>query len=315
MGLKLTNLWMTAAWREAQRVGATRTDVDHLYLGLLAIGGSAARMLGRRGVTLTSARRRVTEAMDADLATLGIDASAVRTPPPPPLHAMETRPDLPLTPRAEALAAKAMKGADTFALLKALMEEPSGVARRLVHADGVTPQDLAPELRQGAEDPLSPETVDPDPALLPGRTRAQRIQQFLAVPAEQAADRLADPASLAWWAYDPAKSEVSADGERVTHSQAGRKLSLRLHQTRRTEGDVHVVTWIHEALDGRYAGEPLTYDRFEFRPAPGGCELTRTSGRRTFGVLGGLLAPIIDRMSGLGMVYSTAAIAYGVSGP
>lgn len=312
MGLKLVNLWMTAAWREAQRAGAPETDIDHLYLGLIAIGGSAARLLGRHGISLESARRRVAESQDADLASLGIDASGVRPPRVPPLQAMISR-TLPTTKPAEALLTRALKGSDTYDLLKTLLEEPSGVTRRLVHADGVTPQDLAPGLREGAEDPFSPETVDADPALLSAPARAQRLTRFLPVPAARAAEALSESDSLSWWAYDPEKSQVSADGERVTHRHGQKTMTLRLHHTRHQVDDTHVVTWLQEALDGPHAGQVLLYDRFEFSPAPGGCVMTRTAGRRSFGILGRLLAPVNDRLSGLGMLYSTTVIGYGVS--
>ena len=77
MKLSLANLWTTAAYREALRTRAPELDLDHLYLGLLAFGGSAARVLGHHGITLRSARQRVADAAASDLARLGIDASDV----------------------------------------------------------------------------------------------------------------------------------------------------------------------------------------------------------------------------------------------
>ena len=40
--------------RVAARVGVREVDTEHLYLGLLALGGAAARLLGSHGVTLAA---------------------------------------------------------------------------------------------------------------------------------------------------------------------------------------------------------------------------------------------------------------------
>jgi hypothetical protein len=42
MKLTVTQAWLNASAHEAGRVGAAAIDVDHLYLGLLGIGGAAA---------------------------------------------------------------------------------------------------------------------------------------------------------------------------------------------------------------------------------------------------------------------------------
>ena len=82
MSMLLVSRWTGAAHLEAARTRTTEIDVDHLYLGLLAVGGQAARILGRHGVSLTSARRRVRESLTDDLSALGLDAATDILPPP-----------------------------------------------------------------------------------------------------------------------------------------------------------------------------------------------------------------------------------------
>ena len=312
MSLTLTALWAHAAWREAARVRATEVDLDHLYLGLLSIGGSAGRVLGRHGISLSSARARAREAMDADLASLGLPDATATLPPPRPLHELGEG-DWKVTPRARALIDQAGRAPDTFAILVALMQEPSGTVRRLVAADGVVPQDLVPELKAGSDEAYSAEQVPVVPGLLPEPAHAFRIGTFVSSPPELVADTLADPTFLRVWAYDPDKTTVSADGRRNQLRKGSKSLTVSLACTREREGDAEVITWVTTAEDSAHAGQPITYDRFEVRPAPGGADVTRTSGRRTFGLLGRLIRPVVDRMSTWGLLHTMAATAFGIA--
>lgn len=303
---RLLTLWTTAAWRESTRVGAETVDLAHLYLGLIAIGGSAARLLGRHGITLASARARVHEAGGVGPA----GRAGVRLPPPLPLMEVGD-PRWTASPAADDLVRRT-RAADTYGLLVTLLKEPSGTVRRLVHADAVTPQELVPALKEGADDPYAAEPVPVDTALLAAPAGAQRVRHFMSAPAALVADALADPALLAVWAYDPARASVSG-GETITHLRGGTAMTLRAHHTRRREGDAEVITWIHELLDAPQGGGPLLYDRFDVHPAPGGCEVVRTSGRRRLGLLGRLMAPLNDSFAGWGMRHGTQAIALAVA--
>ncbi len=309
MSMQLTTLWTNAAWREAARVRAPEVDIEHLYLGLIAVGGAAAALLGRHGVTLASARQRMREAQAEDLASLGIDVADL----PSPIHFLQLGdPAWKSTARADALI-KTAKTTDTYQLLVALLQEPSGTVRRLVHADGVVPQSLVPELKEGADDPYAPEKVKLDATLLPPPGRAYRLRRFVSAPADFVADALADPSTLALWAYDPTASQVSDGGLRNRLEKGGKSLTVRLACTRTTEGDAHVLTWVQTAEDTRHAGQPLTYDRFEVHPVPGGSEIVRTSGRRTFGVIGWAMAPVHDLFGSWGMLHTMQAIAFGIA--
>lgn len=311
MSLKMTTLWANASWRESARARAAEVDLDHLYLGLLALGGSAARLLGQHGITLASARQRAREALADDLAALGLPEATA--PPPITLRNLGDA-GFDLTPRAKVVADKAMKAPDTYGVLVALLQEESGTVRRLVHADGVTPQDLVPELKQGADDAYSAEKVPVESGLLTEPAHASQLSTFISVPPSAVAGVLADPDALHLWAIDPQRSTVRDDGETVEHIRGGSKtITLRYHHKRQRTDDAEIVTWIAEILDGPHAGESLMYERFEVRPAPGGTNLTRISGRRRFGLLGRIMAPLWDSFSDWGMVHSTQVIAFGVA--
>lgn len=309
MSMMLASRWTSAAYLEAARVRTPEIDIDHLYLGLLAVGGQAARLLGRHGVSLASARRRVQETLTDDLAALG-----VHTPLPSPKAAIEIgNPEWRATPRAHELVKDTPLKEGTYPVLTSLITEPSGTVRRLLTADGVDPDALLTELAARTPEQDSAERVPSDPGLLPAPARARRIGYYLSADPGLVADTLADTTVLALWAYDPEKSEVSDDGETVRHGRGRKTLTVRVHSTRRQEDDRDVVTWIHEMVDGPHAGQPLRYDRFEVRPAPGGAELLHTAGTRTFGTLGGLFAPLTDWFNTWGMMHGAQRIGLEVA--
>ncbi len=312
MTMLLTSRWAGAAQLEAARTRAAEIDIDHLYLGLLAVGGQAARILGRHGVSLTTARRRVRELLASDLDTLGLAAAESVLPPPRAARDIDIA-DWRATDRAYQLVNQAPLRDGTAAALGALIEEPSGVVRRLLASDGVDPDGLLTELAKGTPEPAAVERVDADPTVLPPPSSANRIRHYLSASPQLTADALADPALLAVWAYDPKRSEVSADGETVRHSRGRKDLTLRMHHVRRAEGASDVVIWIHEMVDGRHAGQPLRYDRFEIVPATGGTELVHTAGQRSFGVLGRIAGPASARFAGLGMLYAAHRIGMEIA--
>lgn len=312
MSMLLVSRWTGAAHLEAARTRTTKIDVDHLYLGLLAVGGQAARILGRHAVSLGSARRRVRESLADDLGALGLDASADVLPPPKAARELDFA-DWRATGRAHDLVNRTKPREGTCAALATLIAEPSGVVRRLLVADGVDPDALTAELAAATDEPDAIERVNADPELLPPPAQARRVRHYLSSPPDEVADALADPALLAAWAFDPQQSEADASGETIRHTRGRKTMTLRAHHTRRREGEADVVTWIHEMVDGPHAGQPLRYDRFAILPAPGGAELVHTAGQRSFGLLGRLAAPLSGWFSGLGMAYGAQRIGLEVA--
>lgn len=308
MSLRLVALWSQASWREAARVRADEIDLEHLYLGLIALGGSAARLLGRHGISLASARRRVHERQGEGA---GDDPGAAAL---SPLTIRELgEGSWKATARADALMTAAAKAPDTFGILVVLLQEPTGAVRQLVGADGVLPQSLVPELKQGADDQYTTERVPVDTAILPAPARAHSVHFFVSAPPALVADVLADPATLALWAIDPAKSELADGGETVRHRRGDKTITLRYHHKRTMADGVEMVTWIAEMLDPPHAGEALMYDTFTCTPAPGGTELVRTEGRRRFGVMGQLFAPLWDSFANWGMVHGMVGLSFGIA--
>lgn len=312
MSMLLVSRWTGAAHLEAARTRTTEIDVDHLYLGLLAVGGQAARILGRHGVSLTSARRRVRESLTDDLSALGLDAAVDVVPPPKAARELDFA-DWRATGRAHDLVNHVKLREGTCAALAALIAEPSGVVRRLLIADGVDPDEMTAELGTTADEPDAIERAEVDRALLPPPAWARRIRHYLSSPPEEVANAIADPALLAAWAYDPRKSEADDSGQTIRHTAGRRTMTVRAHHTRRREGEADVVTWIQELADGPHAGRPLRYDRFATLPAPGGTELVHTGGQHSFGLLGRLAAPMSGWFSGLGMAYGAQRIGLEVA--
>lgn len=311
MNITLALLWANASWREAARVGVREVDTEHLYLGLLALGGAAARLLGSHGVTLASARERVRDAQAADLRSLGIDPDPLLL---PPRQLREIgHPDLVFTPAARRIVDA--RHPDTYACLVELLKQ-ADAPRRLLAADGVLPNDLVAELKEGSDDALAAETVPPTPGLLPPPAQAQRVGRFVSTPPGRLADLLADPQSLAWWAYDPDGVEVFDGGEQVRLHKRSASFTIRFHLTRRahgTGGDAHTVTWLQEMTDGPNAGEPLRSDTFTMTAAPGGCELVHTCETRSFGALGRVIAPVTRALTGRGLTFTVTTIAYAAA--
>jgi len=64
-----------AAMEEASRLGLREADIEHLFLALVIDDQSAGRALRSMGIDLDAARRAVEEQHDAQLASLGIEAS------------------------------------------------------------------------------------------------------------------------------------------------------------------------------------------------------------------------------------------------
>lgn len=312
MKFTLTSAWLAASWRESQRLRQDAMDVDHQYLGLLGIGGAAARLLGEHGITLASARNHVRDALTQDLSSLGITELTL----PAPLPFLETGTGrFAETARAKVITDASAASPDTFALLVALLQEPSGLVRRLVHADGVLPQDLVGALRAGSTDPFRAETTRATGGILPAPAFARRITTYVPVPRDQAVDALARPQTLRYVSMF-ADADVTADGLSASVRQGSREAAVGAELlASEPHADHHTtLTWRLRALDGRHAGQAFQYHRFTMRDAPGGAELDHEHGFHTFGLLGRLVEPLTRPLAeGFGMQHSRYALAAYVS--
>ncbi|MFV0452200.1 MAG: Clp protease N-terminal domain-containing protein [Propioniciclava sp.] len=306
MNLSSATLWANAVWREAARLRSSRIDLEHLYLGLIGLGGDAARLLGRHGISLASARARVEESQLDAGTPRGIDAATPLTAPRDPTD-VDTA-SLPWSPQARATMNSWQKAPDTFAMLVGLLREPSGTVRELVAADGVLPNDLVDELKAGSADPLAPEPAPVDASLLSPPAWAYRIRRFVSAESAAVMGALSDPAFLAWWAYDPTHADASTP-TRVRFHRRGRSIGVEYSLRR----DAGTLTWLGDITEGAGAGHRWHYDTLAVTPAPGGSELERTQGSRPFGHLGRILAPVSGRLSRRGLLHSTAALTQTVA--
>ena len=64
--------WLEAMHAEAARLRHREVEPEHMLLGLLAQGGTAAAVLAAQGVTLARARAAIKEMADTDFARVGI---------------------------------------------------------------------------------------------------------------------------------------------------------------------------------------------------------------------------------------------------
>ena len=74
--------WLSAMHAEAARLHHREIEPEHMLLGLLAQGGTAAAVLATQDVTLTRARAAIDEMADTDLARVGISLSDALRPSP-----------------------------------------------------------------------------------------------------------------------------------------------------------------------------------------------------------------------------------------
>lgn len=295
MTLTLANLWTLSANREAARIRAPRIDVEHLYLGLLQTGGNAARLLGERGISLASARRLVL-ASTGGQADLGALPAAT----------------LPVTPEAQGLIEHALKAPGTSSLLLRLLEHPTGPVRALVESGGLRPAQLIPALDLGAIDPFVPAVTHGATPQLGTSARAHRLSWYVSASTSTVVHALRQPASLDWWAYPPARATRDEGSTVIRHRRRGTDLSVRLTLSDRREGESWIITWESAMVEGLHAGRPVTQDHFDIVRAPGGCHITRTAGRRPFGLVGRSLAPLMDQVHARTLMLAAAAITYGI---
>ncbi|MGJ3507856.1 hypothetical protein [Enemella sp. A6] len=287
MNFTLTSAWTAASGYEAARLRVDEADLEHLYLGLLTIGGSAARLLGTRGVTLASARTHVRALRPDD----GLGPHTTGTawlPPMSPQQYVDGDPEFRPTTRARELMERAEHG-NTFDILVELLREPSKVVRRLVHADGIEPQTLVSDLQAGADDQEAAQKVPVIAGVLPEPARAYQVRHFLPAPPELVAEVIASDEFLPRWIFFGAEQ---LEG-RVATLDSG--LTVAQELAREQRDDTLIVDWVQRMLDSQYAGQALSYDHFQISPAPGGAEVIRDTGRRSFGFLSRLTAPVLDR--------------------
>ncbi len=305
------------AMEEASRQSRTEADLEHLFLAVLLSEQPAGRALRSLGITLEGARAAAEQLHVEGLFTLGVDAS-------PPAHGItlyETQRGGDLTERAAAVMKAALekkKQGDAAAVLRELLEEPSGMIEELLQRLGTDREQVRAALE--ATGPSS------RAARRTGRDEVAGSRTVF-VPAEpqEIWDVLIRPENIRIW--DSSMSELEpeqpeegvpspGDGWTVPAGQTGtgRRPAPRRRGGRRrlvlSRADApHLLEWEITALD-RSAAEsdgPGTLQRrtAELFAVPGGTELRFTViwRRRARGprrILRTALTPALRQLARLG---------------
>ena len=308
--------WLEAMHAEAARLRHREVEPEHMLLGLLAQGGTAAAVLAAQGVTLARARAAIKEMADTDFARVGISLFDTLRPAPIATEELAVRAgeEIPLSDAAaELIDSKGTSLSTSAQALQALISSSavslqSPVVRLLAHC-GVD----VDHLRTG----LSEIEADKEPAR--GRYRMtdeyrgyglDRVlsqERFISASAAQLAALLRDPDRLTWWGM-PRQQLVEVLSDGAVQRVEGRRRTVFLRWRLETAVDTR-VTWSCTVVSGRRDGEVAFVKDLHLIEAPGGTRVRLVLAHRTWGRLGALLYPIVWRGTRLGLENTLAGIA------
>lgn len=183
-----------AAMEEASRLGLREADIEHLFLALVINDQSAGRALRSMGIELDAARRAVEEQHEAQLASLGIEASF----PEAGRIVFHETDGYEWSARALDLIAKSSgkdKTGNAAAVLRELVAEPSGLIAEILGRLSTTPDALLKQLDQFDSPGEKPA---PARAKVKGQVSAS-TETFVPAPIEEVWEFLADPARIPTW--------------------------------------------------------------------------------------------------------------------
>ena len=308
--------WLSAMHVEAARLRHREVEPEHMLLGLLAQGGTAAAVLAARGVTLTRARAAIKEMADTDFARVGISLpDALR---PEPISAEELTAEaggeIPLSDTAaEFIDNKGTSFNSSAQALQALISSStvslqSPVVRLLAHC-GVDVDCLRTELSEVAADkePARGRYRMTDEYRGYGLDRELSQERFISASVAQLAALLRDPDRLTWWAL-PRQQLVEVLSDGAVQRVEGRSRTVFLRWRLETAVDTR-VTWSCTVVSGRRDGEVAFVKDLHLIEAPGGTRVRLVLAHRTWGRLGTLLYPIVWRGTRLGLENTLAGIA------
>ncbi|UBH25493.1 hypothetical protein KW076_04705 [Micrococcus porci] len=233
-GWRRTAVLLSGAWREALRVSAPRVEPEHLFLGVLASGGPAARVSARQGLSLTAARRGAAVRANRQLRAVGEDVARAGRIPRTPLAAVDRggAATLPLSAASEGMLPARRLAMTEAAWALDLLQEPAGAVSALVAAAGVDVDALRHALRAADRDeprlpgaaldvmpapcPVPPDALTPPDGIRPSGSRASRAgrlsaigaEWFVAAPREHVMRLLRDPEPIRAITAQPADAEV-----------------------------------------------------------------------------------------------------------
>ncbi|WP_404289668.1 Clp protease N-terminal domain-containing protein [Glutamicibacter arilaitensis] len=198
-----------AAMEEASRLGLREADIEHLFLALVISDQSAGRALRSMGISLDAARQAVEEQREAQLASLGIDASF----PEAGRIVFHETDGYEWSPRARALIAKSSgrnKSGAAAAVLRGLVAEPSGLITEILDRLGTSSDALLKQLDQ-FDSPA--ETTTPAAEKVKGRISGSS-ETFVSAPMEKVWEFLADPTRIPEW--EPSLGSIEHSEQEAT---------------------------------------------------------------------------------------------------
>ncbi|GAA1120948.1 SRPBCC family protein [Arthrobacter flavus] len=289
-----------AAMEEASRRGLREADLQDLFLALTLSGQSAGRVLRDLGITIDAGRTAVEEYQKEQIASLGINASL----PPAGDIVLPKAGGYELSKRARDLIGRAGdKGrtADAAAVLRELLDEPSGVVTDLLEQLNTTPAMVIAALDTPSTPPVQNKGTR-------SRRRGECTvgnESFVPAPINDVWGLLSDPERIPEWdpmagTVEPTLDEtVSSPATAENHGSSGEAAKagaawtiyasmtypdgkpLKVHEKfrRRTLKVLHMtspsrISWFLTYPDS-ITNPPMTRT-FELAPATGGTHLTIT---------------------------------------
>lgn len=308
--------WLEAMHAEAARLRHQEVEPEHMLLGLLAQGGTAAAVLAAHGVTLARARAAVDDMTRADLARVGISLPDTLRLAPISAEELTTKAggEIPLSDTAaEFIDNKGTSLITSAQALQALISSStvslqSPVARLLAHC-GVDVDYLRTELSEIAadEEPARGRYRMTDEYRGYGLDRELSQEHFISASAARLAALLRDPDRLTWWGI-PRQQLVDVLPDGAVQRVEGRRRTAFLRWRLETAVDTR-TTWSCTVVSGRRDGEVAFVKDLHLIEAPGGTRARLVLAHRTWGRLGALLYPIVWRGTRLGLENTLAGIA------
>ena len=306
--------WLEAMHAEAVRLRHREVEPEHMLLGLLAQGGTAAAVLAAQGVTLTRARAAIEEMAHADLARVGISLPDALRPAPISVEELtaEVGGEIPLSDAAAEFIDNTGASFSTSAqALQALISSStvslqSPVVRLLAHC-GVDVGYLRTELSEIAADEESARGRYRMTDEYRGLDRVLSQERFISAPVAQLAALLRDPDRLTWWAL-PRQQLVEVLSDGAVQRVEGRRRTVFLRWRLETSVAAR-VTWSCSVVSGPRDGEVAFVKDLHLIEAPGGTRVRLVLAHRIWGRLGALLYPIVWRGTRLGLENTLTGIA------
>ncbi|MBC9936924.1 MULTISPECIES: Clp protease N-terminal domain-containing protein [unclassified Leucobacter] len=215
-----------AAMEEASRLGQRTARVEHLFLALVVNEQLAGQVLRGLGISLDSARQAVQDQDAAQLASIGVSIEAPPAPGRIVFH--ETggyewdAPSIEILRRASA----GTQQGDAGAVLRALLDEPSGLVESVLHRLGVGSEFVRARLAEA-------ERIPPAPAIRRRRgSLSGTSETFVPAPIEKVWELVSDPERLPEWDLSIGRVEAEATG----HAPKTGDHFLALARTERPDG-------------------------------------------------------------------------------